>query len=75
MVRPVTTIGLDEPEALCPPVFDVTVYEVIDAPPVEVGAVNATDACPLLAVAVPIVGAPGITAEIVKDLLTRVAAL
>ena len=75
MVRPVTTIGLDEPEALCPPVFDVTVYEVIDAPPVEVGAVNATDACPLLAVAVPIVGAPGTTAEIVKDLLTRVAAL
>lgn len=75
LVRPVTTIGLDEPEALCPPVFDVTVYEVIDAPPVEAGAVNATDACSLLAVAVPIVGAPGTTAETVKDLLTRVAAL
>ncbi len=74
-VRPVTTIGLDEPEAVCPPVFDVTVYEVIDAPPVDTGAVNATEVCPLLAVAVPIVGAPGTTAETVKDLLTRVAAL
>ena len=48
---------------------------MILAPPVEAGAVNATDACPLLAVAVPIVGAPGTTAETVKDLLTRVAAL
>jgi hypothetical protein len=74
-VRPVTTIGLDDPEAVRPPVFDVTVYEVIDAPPVDAGAVNATEVCPLLAVAVPIVGAPGTTAETVKDLLTRVAEL
>ena len=75
LVRPVTTIGLDEPEAVNPPGLDVTVYEVIDAPPVDAGAVNATEVCPLLAVAVPIVGAPGTTAETVKDLLTRVAAL
>ena len=74
-VRPVTTIGLDEPEAVKLPGLEVTVYEVIDAPPVDAGAVNATEVCPLLAVAVPIVGAPGATAETVKDLLTRVAAL
>ena len=48
---------------------------MILAPPVDAGAVNATEVCPLLAVAVPIVGAPGTTAETVKDLLTRVAAL
>ncbi len=48
---------------------------MILAPPVKTGAVNATEVCPLLAVAVPIVGAPGTTAETVKDLLTRVAAL
>jgi hypothetical protein len=43
-VKPVTTIGLDEPEPKSPPGLDVTVYEVIDAPPVEVGAINATEA-------------------------------
>ncbi len=25
VAKPVTTIGLDDPEAVCPPVFDVTV--------------------------------------------------
>jgi hypothetical protein len=38
---------------------DVTVYEVIDAPPFEAGAVNETEALALPAVAVPMVGAPG----------------
>jgi hypothetical protein len=57
--RPVTTIGLVAPLAVKPSGLDVTVYEVMLAPPVEDGAVNATEACPLLAVAVPIVGAPG----------------
>jgi hypothetical protein len=59
LVRPVTTIGLDDPEALRPPGLDVTVYEVMLAPPVDVGAVNATEACVLPAVATTLVGAPG----------------
>ena len=59
MVRPVTTIGLDDPEALRPPGLDVTVYEVMLAPPVDVGAVNATEACVLPADATTLVGAPG----------------
>jgi len=59
LVRPVTTIGLDDPEALRPPGLDVTVYEVMLAPPVDVGAVNATEACVLPADATTLVGAPG----------------
>ncbi len=43
-VRPVTTIGLDEPEAVNPTGLDVTVYEVMNAPPEDAGAVNATEA-------------------------------
>ena len=43
-VRPVTTIGLDEPVAVKLPGLEVTAYEVIDAPPVDAGAVNATEA-------------------------------
>ena len=39
--------------------MDVTVYEVIAEPPFEAGAVKATLTCPLPAVAVPTVGAPG----------------
>jgi hypothetical protein len=62
LVRPVTTIGLDDPEALRPPGLDVTVYEVMLAPPVDVGAVNATEACVLPAVATTLVGAPGAVA-------------
>ena len=44
LVRPVTTMGLDEPEAVSPPELEVTVYEVIDAPPVDAGTSKATDA-------------------------------
>ncbi len=42
--RPVTVIGLDEPVPVNPPGLDVTVYDVIAAPPVDAGAVNATEA-------------------------------
>jgi hypothetical protein len=66
-VRPVTVNGEDAPEAVSPPGLDVTVNEVIGELPVYVGAVNVTDAAPLLkaravptSVAVPIVGASGI---------------
>ena len=61
-MRPVTTSGEDPPVAVNPPVLEVTVYEVIAEPPFETGAVNVTVACPLPAVAVPIVGAPGTVA-------------
>jgi len=39
---------------------------VTGAPPVEAGGVNATAACPFPPVAVPMVGAPGVTAAMVK---------
>ena len=52
-------MGEAPPLALMPPGEDVTVYDVIGEPPLEAGAVNVTVACPLPAVAVPIVGAPG----------------
>jgi len=45
--------------ALMPPGEDVTVYDVIGEPPLDRGGVNATVACPMPAVAVPIAGAPG----------------
>ena len=51
-VSPVTTSGLPAPEAVFPPGDEVTVYELIAAPPSDAGAVNATDACPLPGVAV-----------------------
>jgi hypothetical protein len=41
-VRPVTVIVDDPPVAVMPPTFEVTVYEVIDAPPLFVGGVNVT---------------------------------
>jgi hypothetical protein len=54
------------PEPACesvpviPPGLDVAVYEVIAVPPLLAGAVNATVAVvDPVAVAVPIVGAPG----------------
>ena len=65
-VRPVTTIGLDAPLAVKPPGLDVTVYDVMRAPPVDVGAVNATEACVLPAVATTLVGAPG-AARVTED--------
>jgi hypothetical protein len=59
LVSPVTVIGLVEPVPVILPGFEVTVYPVIADPPLLAGAVNATIACALPAVAVPIVGAPG----------------
>ena len=40
-VSPVTTSGLPAPVAVFPPGDEVTVYEVIAAPPFDAGAVNA----------------------------------
>jgi hypothetical protein len=37
-------IGLDDPVAVKLPEVEVTVYEVMAAPPLDEGAVNATDA-------------------------------
>ena len=62
LVKPVTVIGLDVPVAVKLPGFDVTVKPVIALPPVLVGAVNDTVACPSPAVAVPMVGASGTVA-------------
>ena len=62
LVKPVTVIGDEPPVALKPPVFEVTVYEVIADPPLLAGALNVIVACPFPAVAVPIVGAPGTVA-------------
>ncbi len=55
-------IGEPAPVPVRPPGLEVTVYAVIAAPPVLAGAVNATSAWALPAVAVPMVGAPGTTA-------------
>jgi hypothetical protein len=46
--RPVTVTGDDAPDAVNPPGLEVTVYEVIGNPPSKEGAVNVTDAAPLL---------------------------
>ena len=43
-------------------------------PPLLAGAVKVTLACALPAVAVPMVGAPGTTAETLKDCVTVAAA-
>jgi hypothetical protein len=61
LLSPVTVIGLEAPVAVRvvpPPVHDA-VYPLIAAPPSDQGAVKATVALPLPAVAVPMVGAPG----------------
>ena len=68
MVRPVTVIGEDVPVAVMPPGEEVTVYPVIVAPPVLVGAVKLTVALPLLPLAEIPVGAPGaIAAGVTAD--------
>jgi hypothetical protein len=59
LVKPVTTKGELDPEAVKPPGEDVTVYPVMELPPVKFGAVNATLACALPAVATRLVGEPG----------------
>jgi hypothetical protein len=55
-------IGDEPPVAVNPPVFEVTVYPVIAAPPLFVGAVNVIVACPFPAVALTPVGAFGTVA-------------
>jgi hypothetical protein len=63
LVNPVTVIGLDVPVAVKvvpPPVgVAVTAYEVIALPPLDEGAAKLTVACPLPAVSLTPVGAPG----------------
>jgi hypothetical protein len=63
-VRPLTTIDAQGAThvPVAPPGAEVAVNDVMAEPPSLAGAVNATVACELPAVAVPIVGAPG-TAE------------
>ena len=61
--------------AVTEPGVDVAVYDVIVAPPLDVGAVNATVAEVTLAIAAaPIVGAPGATDATVNDTVTCGAA-
>jgi hypothetical protein len=69
-VNPDTTTGDAEPELTIVPGDDVTVYEVISDPPSKAGAVNATDACSMPAVATALVGAPGRVYGFVGLLLT-----
>jgi hypothetical protein len=59
LVNPVTVIGDEAPVAVRPSGEEVTVYPVITAPPVFVGAVKLTVALPLLPVAEILVGTPG----------------
>ena len=68
-MRPVTTTGETEPVPVIAPGLQVAVYPVIVAPPFDAGAVNAMEACPLPAVATPIVGAPGTFATITIEKL------
>ena len=65
-VKPVTVIGLDEPVPVMLPGEEVTVYPVIDDPPVA-PAVNVTEACAFPPVAVPIVGACGTVVAVTPD--------
>ena len=62
MVRPGTVIGEAAPAPVKPLGEDVTVKPVIALPPLLAGAVKATVALALPAVAAPIVGAPGAVA-------------
>jgi hypothetical protein len=73
-VRPVTVIGEPPPVALKPPIFEVTVYVVILAPPLDTGAVNEIVACPFPATAETPVGVPG-TVTGVTELLDADAVL
>jgi len=66
IVNPETVIGEDAPVPVILPGLDVAVYVVIAALPVSEGAVYATVAVPepaAPAVAVPIVGAPGLRGQ------------
>jgi hypothetical protein len=58
-VSPVVVSGLVDPEAMSPPGDEVTVYELIAAPPSLAGALKLTVACPSPALADTEVGGPG----------------
>ena len=62
-VKPETVMGEDAAVPVNPPGLDVAVYPVMAEPPLFVGAVNATEAEDTPAVAVPIVGAPGLPGQ------------
>ncbi len=69
MLRPVTVAVVVLPLAvvtLTPPGDEVTVYEVMGAPPLETGAVQLTVACAFAAVALIAVGAPGTVAGVTE---------
>ena len=59
LVKPFKVIGLDKPVAVYEPGLEVTVYPVIADPPLDAGALKATETCPFPAVGDPMVGAPG----------------
>jgi hypothetical protein len=63
-VRPLTVMGEAEPVPVTPPGLDVTVYPVIGRFPSLAGAVKVTEAEAKLAVAVPMVGAPGTVGQV-----------
>jgi len=78
-VSPVIVIGDEPPVAVKPPMFEVTVYEVIAEPPFETGGVKETVTCPLPLTPETLVGAPGVVAGttelLVADALPVPAAL
>ena len=59
MVSPTTVQVVPVVEQVKPPGFEVAVYELMAAPPLEAGAVQATVTEPLPAVTELTVGAPG----------------
>lgn len=59
-VKPVTVIGDDAPVPVIPPGDEVTTYSVAAGFPRYAGAVKVTVACASPAVAVPMVGVPGL---------------
>jgi hypothetical protein len=71
LLRPVTVIGDAPPVAVNPPTFELTVYVVIDSPPVFPGGVKVIVASPFPAVAVPIVGASGTLTGVTELLATE----
>jgi hypothetical protein len=66
LIRPVTKHGELAQLPVKPPGLLVAMYCEIDAPPVNAGGVKLIAACALVAVAVPIVGAPGTTGDTVN---------
>ena len=64
-VKPVTLIGEEDPVPVMQPGVEIAVYPVIEALPVQDGALNVTAAQSFdPAVAVPIVGEPGLRGHI-----------